>query len=1238
MFRFLLWRVLALGSGLLGLAVLAWVLQGGIARSLRAGGASGVDAAAQSFAGTLLSLIEPLLAPAAAVLCLCALALAVCLVLRTRARRNRQYLRLVLDVYHLDFAEPKEVARAFSFLHAALVVTGLRRLVEGQPSVAVEVHHRPAAESRPARSWLSVCCLAQDREAVETAMRTAYPNVRLGRPAGSDLPVPALLRLAKHGSVTTRIATPDPRERSVVPVTNDVLTAMGGLGVPAYVQIALTPASHLFEGLLRRLYRHHERHLSRSRHEHLITLDRSMLLDSELRGGLEVQHRYLFFADVRVVAPSRGDCRRVAASLQARRAENRLAVRSLAPCRGPLAVYGSRVGRGEGNPVPDPLRGVLAPDELAELWQAPSVDYSTVPFERGQLPLAPAPPGVFRPEGPGILRDQLGAISIHPELRRQNVAVPGAVEQGKSSLLVASVVEDLQREGCAVIVLDPKGDAAEAALSAVPPERTCTYLDFAHPTCGFNPLAVDAPADVIADYVVGALKQLFTESDIRASSDRYLRNAVIAVLSHDSSSTLWDAARLLSVGQEGYAYRRAVASRLRTLPELKEISQFFAEELSAQLADARSATTSKLDAPVNKLARLLNSPSIKRVLLNGSLVLDFDRVIAGSEVVIVKGALGALGTGNTAVLMQLLLGMLDAALARQQDRRRPGERTAVALKIDEAPLVVNSGFAQTMALKRSAGLETLACWQADSQWVDRDVRDQLDALFAHRVYFATASTRDARDGAGLTMAAYSDTVRPDTARLSALGRPDVRLRLPRHHAIVSLTSPCGRQPAFLARTLPMRIDPDRIAHHLAAQAARGGRYLDSLDQPHWDPTVATAEDGEPAERPAASPSPTVTGVSPAESGAPARAADSYRELTELDAVHSLRFVTPGHRLDVKAERLDIEILQIVGELGPILSSQIHRRLASGRALTTTQRRLKRLADARLVDRFQMHRRDGGGAPMCYLLAAAGRDLLAGHGQEPPPPAEPFSTPLAGGGDEQALLDVSRRRLRAAGWVLAFAEQRTDALLRGAVSSIVPVPRAGSGGPLGPAHLSLLGGLVAHDLKRTLASGRRVEPDRFETLRPDATIVLGRGQGETSVDLIVDLDDRCRSGRWTARLERYEQFLVGWSTAVRRYSQDGRATPAVVFVCRDAARARDCARRADGLLCACRAYPGERPQGWDYSGRRRIAFVAERDIHEGSTRGFGVPLLPPAMRSGSGSEQEPAAPPVHDVGTSWWTSS
>ena len=193
------------------------------------------------------------------------------------------------------------------------------------------------------------------------------------------------------------------------------------------------------------------------------------------------------------------------------------------------------------------------------MWHLPSIDYATVPFARDALPLgagAAGDPAARR--GSGTLRDALGPVSIHPELRRQNTAVPGTVEQGKSSYPGRD-----RRRGSAPRAL--RGDRARsqgrcgrgrgeprARRSA---RARCSTSPI--PTCGFNPLAVDAPADVIADYVVAALKNLFTDADIRASSDRYLRNAIIAVLAYDRASTLWDAARLLSVGEEGYAYRRA---------------------------------------------------------------------------------------------------------------------------------------------------------------------------------------------------------------------------------------------------------------------------------------------------------------------------------------------------------------------------------------------------------------------------------------------------------------------------------------------------------------------------------------------------------------------------------------------------------------------------------------------------------------------------------------------------------
>ena len=1286
--RFLFWRLLGLIAGLLGAALALWLLDGGVGALLRG---THRTSAAPSW-GSIPSALGAGLrwgwtvrlagGPPLARVAVAATGAAVGALLagRALARRGRRYHRMRVAVHRIDKATPEALVAMFDALHKRLLRRWWRRLFAGQPSVALEVHLADGEAS------LAVSCPLGSEDLVESALRGAYPNLRLLRSATQLHSPRCLLRLKKRTRFIEPLRVVDPREREDSP-TNRLLTALGTLETDAVVQLALTPAPPLFERWARRRFRRREAALSafggvpgdRRRSEVEI---------AELRDGLDLQHRPLFFADLRVMAAERRACETIAAELRSRGAHNALVERGTTVRQGWLRCYDRRLQRGEGNPLPSFHRGVLASTELPQLWQLPSIDYLAIPFARTALPVAPASPAILRPaDGPGCLRDARGPVSIHPDLRRQHVAVPGTVDQGKSSFLVATIAEDLLREDCALIVLDPKGDAAEAALSLVSEDRVCTLLDFAHPTCGFNPLSAQAPADVIADYVVGALRNLFTDADIRASSDRYLRNAVIAVLAADTNASLWDAARLLSVGEEGYAYRRRVGSRVRGMPEFKEISEFFTSELSAQLADARSMTTSKLDSPVNKLARLLNSASIKRVLLNDSLEVDLDRVIRERQVLIVKGALGEMGSGNTSVLMQLIVGMLDAALARQQDRLAQAERVAVALKVDEAPLVINRGFADTMALKRSAGLETVACWQTDSQWTDRDVRDQLDALFAHRVYFATASVADARAAASLMMAEFVDSVRSgERESLSAVGRPDARLHLPKHHAIASWTTPAGRQPPFVAQTIPLRVRPERLAAHAARQAARGGRYLADLRQPHWDaqPTGGPAPavvNGAPAAPSADADARPVDGVPAVVDGAPAvvdrvpagvdrapAAASaghveaggdgagahpldgrrpvrskgtpppappatsgggppgpppaSYRELVDVDGAHRARWAPspPAPSRAPAPDALDLEILLVVARFGHVLSSQLHRRYHPTRSVTTTQRRLKRLAEAGWIARFQFHRRDGGGVPMCCVIRDAGLELLAAHDRLPGAAgARDAPAPPPNGRDVN--LGQARHEVHVIGWVLALQRcaGQASTSTRGPWESVLSPTRRvdGRSAAIGVSDLRLPGGRVPHDFLRTGAGGERHEIEHFETVRPDATVELretaGDGRIETS-DLLVEFDDRSPVGAAAAKLERYDHLVSGWSVHTGRYGRQLGAPPLVVFVCRDRARARECARRADAVLTACRAYNGEYPADWQYPGRERILFAAERDAHEGRLCAYGVDPLPPQVRA------------------------
>ncbi|MGI8559253.1 MAG: replication-relaxation family protein [Solirubrobacteraceae bacterium] len=1077
---------------------------------------------------------------------------------RWHSRRRRRYARLLIEPYRGDRAGEGEVAGMLRVLHSLLYVRGLRRLLWGQPSFALEVH-LTAIDGRPPLAWLAVCCPADLERQVQAALRASYPNCGVRRVRTLVGQPPAIIRLRRHAPLARSVVpvrSSEPRAEGADPerpLVDRVLGAMAAGGGSALVQIALAPAPRWLE--------HFE-----SPHEQRSPADAR---------PRRIPCGPLLFGDVRIVGSDLRRCRAIAAEVRGASgvAPWRLVERS-GRIAGPSAL---RLARGELEAIPALARGVYTPAEIACLWGLPSVGFTALPLVRRTLPVAPAPPRITRCcASRGLLRDEHGLVTLGISVRRQNTAVVGTVEQGKSSYLVASVREDLRREDCAVVVLDPKGDAADAAISAVPLGRVCTVLDMARPSCGFNPLLSSAAPDAVADYVVASLRGLFSEGEVKGSSDRYLRNALIAAIACELEPTLWHVAALLGAGADARLARERAGQRLVELPEHAQVASFLLDELPAQLRDARAATTAKLDAPANKLARVINSAAVARVLRNDSLRIDFDSLIRGREVLIVRGALGEIGPGNVAVLMQLLLGMLDAALGRVQDRAEPGARTAVALKIDEAPLVINEAFAQTLALKRSAGLETVACWQTDAQW-PAELREQLDALFAHRVLFATASAQDARAGASLLMTEYTDQLRGGDAALAQLAAPDVRLHLPRHRAIVSWTTSTGRERPFLASTLPMEVDPAALARQRAEQLGRGGREA-SIAQPAKLSAILPASPETPLAGTADPQSGAAGGqFGPATSQLAATAPEtppSWLELVTINAATSARCQPiPPRAVGWSHDAQEIEMLAWIAAARCALTSQIHRRFNPDRALTTTQRRLKRLADAGLIARVQFVRAVGGRMALCCASTQAGVDALGIRGRMA---ADPRSRAL-----DELRLDV-----HVVGWLLALERAAAGALL----SVLGPGrPRLAPFGVSSLAELSLGERLRPRDFVDE--HGNSVE--RFGPVAPLAAAEV-RLVGGATTDLLLVSEPAA-----TERVLRtYDHLLSGWWRAVPRYARTG-APPRVVVLCPDASSARAAATRADPVLCACLAEIGVPREQWSRPGRAGIAFVDAQSIHAAS---------------------------------------
>ena len=129
--------------------------------------------------------------------------------------------------------------------------------------------------------------------------------------------------------------------------------------------------------------------------------------------------------------------------------------------------------------------------ELARLWSLPSPEFAAVPCVRRAVPLAPAPPGITRS------RAGAGCCATSTARSRSRGAAPPARRgrrRGRAGQDLAPRRE--RRRGSAARGLRgdrarPQGRRGRRRSSAsCRASRTCTLLDMAAPTAGFNPLAV----------------------------------------------------------------------------------------------------------------------------------------------------------------------------------------------------------------------------------------------------------------------------------------------------------------------------------------------------------------------------------------------------------------------------------------------------------------------------------------------------------------------------------------------------------------------------------------------------------------------------------------------------------------------------------------------------------------------------------------------------------------------------
>jgi len=240
----------------------------------------------------------------------------------------------------------------------------------------------------------------------------------------------------------------------------------------------------------------------------------------------------------------------------------------------------------------------------------------------------------------------------------------GPTGVGKSELIAQLALADM-REGRGVLVLDGKGDLAEALLERVPEERLddVIVLDPARRGAvpGLRVFGDRGDHELAADVALGVLRDVFHDSwGIRSES--WLRAGLVTV-AHDPRGTLGDV-RFLFADER---YRRELVGRLRD-PMLKATWAAFEAMSPGERAN-------QLGAPLTKLNELLGRRVVRSVLSQANPTLDLHDVLRQRRIVIASLSPGRLGSPAArllgALLIHALFGAVQARGGLPTSRRSP---------------------------------------------------------------------------------------------------------------------------------------------------------------------------------------------------------------------------------------------------------------------------------------------------------------------------------------------------------------------------------------------------------------------------------------------------------------------------------------------------------------------------------------------------------------------------------------
>ena len=297
-------------------------------------------------------------------------------------------------------------------------------------------------------------------------------------------------------------------------------------------------------------------------------------------------------------------------------------------------------------------------------------------------------------------------VTVSAEQRLRHMHIIGATGTGKSTLLLNLISQDIAN-GEGLALLDPHGDLIDQVLVRVPAQRLQDVIlldpsDTEFPV-GFNILTThsEIEKDILSSDLVSAFRRLSTSWGDQMTS--VLANTILAFLESTKGGTLIDLRRFLIEKNYRDAFLKTVSDT--------HILYYWQREYPLLKSSSIGPILTRLDSFLR--------PKIVRNMVAQKKSLDFEQILNGKKILLVKLSQGLIGNENSYLLGTFIVSKIhQAAMARQA--QAIADRTNFYLYIDEFQHFITPSMASILSGARKYHLGLVLAHQDMQQLVKED--------------------------------------------------------------------------------------------------------------------------------------------------------------------------------------------------------------------------------------------------------------------------------------------------------------------------------------------------------------------------------------------------------------------------------------------------------------------------------------------------------------------------------------